>query len=55
MRREVNGRKSSVISKLNIKVNELQAELETKIIEADSFKKHLEVTKKEAVKNEKKV
>ena len=56
VRQEVNGGKSSVISKLKLKVKELQAEMETKIIEADSFKRHLEVTKKEldrkeAVKN----
>ena len=59
VRQEVNGGKSSVISKLKLKVKELQAELETKIIEADSFKRHLKVTKKEldrkeAVKNERK-
>ena len=52
MRQEVNGGKSSVISKLKLKVKELQAELETKIIEADSLKKHLEVTKKELDKKE---
>ena len=52
VRQEVNGGKSNLISKLKSKIKELEGEFETKVLEVDSLKKHLESTKKELEKKE---
>merc|ERR1712212_1131582 len=52
VRQEVNGSKSNLISKLKSKIKELEGEFETKVLEVDSLKKHLESTKKELEKRE---
>ena len=52
IRQEVNGEKSSLVSKLKTKLQELEAELESKKIENSSLRNQLEVTKKELEKKE---
>merc|ERR1719500_901124 len=49
-RQELYGNKSSHISKLKSKIKELEGEFETKVLEVDSLKKHLDSTKKKNLK-----